>query len=133
MNKWLKITLQTLLGLILLMVGCSKLFTTYIPDNEEILLFPEAFRLFYNQMNATGYLMWLVGIVQLVSGILLVTQRYAFLGAMLHLPVTINILALHFALDRFPNSFYGFALLTAALNLLIVWEGREKLKPILYK
>lgn len=105
MLRWVKIVLQTALGLMLLMVGYSKWFVPYVPDNAGIKTFPDAFRTFYNALNASGYLMKLVGSVQLISGVLLVTWRYAYAGALLHLPVAVNILAIHFFLDRFPEKF----------------------------
>lgn len=130
MKRGSKIVLQTLLGILLLAVGSSKLFLTYVPDNPDIMTFPDQFRIFYNAMNATGYFMQLVGSVQLIAGLLLVTQRYAYAGALLHLPVAVNVIALHVCLDKFPEPYFLTGVTMFLINLYLVVIERSRLAPI---
>jgi uncharacterized membrane protein YphA (DoxX/SURF4 family) len=64
----------------------------------------------------TSYLAPLVGAVEVVAAVLLLTRRTAFLGNLLLLPVTVNIAAFHVAHDMPGN---GIWIITTLLHVLV--------------
>jgi len=79
---------------------------------------------FFETLYASGLYWKFIGMAQLLSGFLLMTQRYSKLGALVNLPIILNIfiitLSYYFA---FTPVITGLMLL--ANILLIVWEWNE--------
>lgn len=79
---------------------------------------------FFETMYASGLYWKFIGIAQLLAGFLLMTQRYARLGALLNLPIITNIfiitLSYYFA---FTPVITGLMLL--ANLMLIFWDWNE--------
>ncbi|WP_339143565.1 hypothetical protein [Croceitalea sp. MTPC5] len=79
---------------------------------------------FFETLYASGLYWKFIGVAQLVSGFLLMTQRYSKLAALVNLPIILNIfmitLSYYFA---FTPVITGLMLL--ANILLIVWEWNE--------
>lgn len=72
---------------------------------------------FYLAMGSTGYLLPLIGIVEILGGLLLITQRYSFAGALLLLPVAINVSLAHIFLIQSPK---GIALTSGLMLILLI-------------
>ena len=90
---------------------------------------------FFETMYASGLYWRFIGTAQLVAGLLLMTQRFSKLGALLNFPIILNIfiitLSYYFA---YTPLITGLMLL--ANCLLILWEWNElkiifNLKPLL--
>lgn len=77
----------------------------------------------------TGYYYTFIGIAQIVSGALLLIPRTVLLGALLYLPIIVNIWILSFAV-RFEGSVLTSPLMVLA-NLYILAWNYDKLKYIL--
>ncbi|MFD2569528.1 hypothetical protein ACFSUS_02725 [Spirosoma soli] len=86
--------------------------------------------LFFEALYRTGLWWSFLGLGQVVSGALLMTQRFATLGAVAFLPVSLNIFLITISMD-----FHGTPIITGLIlagNLgLLVWDYR-KLSPLLY-
>ena len=77
----------------------------------------------------TGYYYSFIGIVQIIAAILLIIPRTVTLGALLYLPIILNICILSFAV-RFEGSFISAPLMVLANLYVLVWNY-DKLKYIL--
>lgn len=77
----------------------------------------------------TGFYYTFIGIAQVVAAIFLIIPRTITLGALLYLPIIINIWVLSFAL-RFEGSFLTSPLMVLANLFILVWNY-DKLKYIL--
>ena len=65
-----------------------------------------------------------LGIGQLVAGFLLMTQRYAKLGALMFLPIIANIFAITVSYN-FTGTYYITGLMLLANILLVLWDWDE--------
>lgn len=82
-------------------------------------------------MKQTGYFWQFLGIVELLVGLLLISQRFSLLGAIMALPVTIHIFLFHLFLE--PHEVGELIQMTGLLiiNLLIIGNGYKYWKGIL--
>jgi hypothetical protein len=76
---------------------------------------------FFETMYQSGLYWQFLGLAQLVAGLLLMTQRYALLGALLFLPIIANIYVITISYDFGYTSFTTGAMLLATIGLL-VWD-----------
>lgn len=92
--------------------------------------------LYISGMKQTGYLWQLLGVCEIVFGLLLIIQGTSFVAALFLLPITLNIFLFHYFLE--PEEMPEF-LQTAGLfliNLLLVikeykrWRHLVWIKPI---
>jgi uncharacterized membrane protein YphA (DoxX/SURF4 family) len=80
-------------------------------------------------LHHTGYYYTFIGIAQVVAAILLIIPRTVTLGALLYLPIIVNIWLLSFAL-RFEGSIVTSPLMVLANLYILVWNY-DRLKYIL--
>ena len=84
---------------------------------------------FFEALYRTGVWWQFLGCGQLVAGLLLVTQRWSTLGAVLFLPVSLNIFLITLSMD-----FHGTPLITGLMVLanlgLLGWD-HARLSPLL--
>jgi len=99
--------------------------TLQLPPNHGISL-----DLFFETLYRTGIWWNFLGISQVVPGALLITQRFATLGAVAFLPVSLNIFLITISMD-----FHFTPVITALIlagNLgLILWDY-QKIKPLFH-
>lgn len=82
-------------------------------------------------MKQTGYFWTFLGILEFLSGVLLVSQFFSRIGAIVALPITLNIFLFHLFLE--PNE-VGELLLTLALllaNIALIGFSYKIWKPLL--
>jgi putative oxidoreductase len=77
---------------------------------------------------ASGYIFPLVAIVEVLAGALIFTKKFNALGAVLMMPITVNIFLVHTVLD--PAGFI-MGLVLLLINLWILIENKEKFKSLL--
>ena len=65
---------------------------------------------------------------QLLIGALLLSQRFALLGAVMLVPMLVNILVVTISLQWRGTPYVNAVLL--AMNLFLLWVDRERLKPL---
>ena len=136
------IVLRLVLGGFMLYGGIQK-FQKPIPTPVEVVEKAEKFKdpakestlqkiLYISGSKQTGYLWQLLGICEILFGLLLIIQYTSFVGAIFLLPITLNIFLFHAFLetDEIPELLQTGALFL--INIALVLKEREKWKPLLW-
>jgi uncharacterized membrane protein YphA (DoxX/SURF4 family) len=111
------------LGLVFATLGLNKL-VPFLPQ-PPISGAPAAF---FGALLATGYMIPLIAVTEIVAGLMLLTGRLVPLGLTLLAPVIVNILAFHLFLA--PAGLL-LPVLVLALELYLVWAYRDAFAPML--
>lgn len=121
--KILAMVSRLFLGLIMFVFGANKLlnFMDMGGPTGDMAVFMDG-------LMASGYVMPLVAIVMVVSGLMLLLNRYVALGLVLMAPLTINFVLAHVFME--PNTIV-MALLVFILNWGMMWSMRGKYKALL--
>lgn len=114
MNSMFTKIVRILLGIILLVFGANKFFG-FIPFPE----LPEHANNFMTSLGATGYVLKIVGVLEIVIGALLLMKKWVAFALTLLAPISINILLFHLFLD--VNGIGG-ALLVTVLNGILIYK-----------
>ncbi|MCB1166313.1 MAG: DoxX family protein [Leptospiraceae bacterium] len=117
------IVLRTLMGLVFVGSSIVVLFNLAEPPADM----PERAKTFMAGMTATGYLLYLLKINELISGLLLISGRYVALALVMIFPVTLNIFLYHvFVLpEGLP-----IAIFLLVANLILAYVYRDKYRPL---
>lgn len=112
-----------LLGLILINGGLNKFFN-YMPMPEEM---PKEMLLDFNAMMEIVWLMPLIGIAEIIGGMLLIFPKTRAFGAVFIFPVMVGILLTHIFVEV-----SGLPMALAMWIILgwILFENREKYKAL---
>ena len=107
--------------------------TIALLHDETIKLVPQPeltgnVKVFMDGVNASGYLMPLIKITELLCGIAFVTGRFVPLAAIVIAPITVNIFLFHVFVD---TSGLPVAIFLVLANLFLAYANWEKYKPIL--
>lgn len=121
---WLSHVLRVLVGALFVLYGASK-FHPFMPMPPV----PTEALSFIGALLATGYLWPLVGLVEVVGGVLLMTERFAFAGLCVLAPVIVNIVPYLLLLVGRPPAF-GMATLLMTASAVIVWRERARLVAV---
>jgi len=115
--KKVNFVLQILLGLMLLIFGLNKFFG-FLP----MPVMPGPAGDFMVALLATGYMMKMVAVVEVLVGALLLLRKFVPLSLLLLAPISVNIIAFHLFLDL--PGIWGAAVV-AFLNLyfMIVYRA----------
>ena len=114
---------RVLLGLLLAFSGFNKLIGFL--ENPPL---PEAATALISALFNSGYMMTVVGIFEIVIGIMMVFNRFVPLAAVLLVPLSINFILFHLFLDLrgiIP------AVVISIANLYIVMVNWDLYKPLL--
>ena len=118
-----KVGVRVLFAILMINSGLNKFFQFSemhkMTDGADALL---------GAFMASGYMFPLVGAVELIAGLFLLSKKYSALGGVLMMPITVNILALHCVLDP-AGCLMGIVLML--INIWILWEERERLAGII--
>jgi hypothetical protein len=79
---------------------------------------------FFETMYQSGLYLKFIGISQLIAGLLLMTQKYSKLGALLNLPIILNIFIITLSY-YFAYTHVITGLMLIANLMLIIWEWGE--------
>ena len=123
MKAKIDLALQALLGLILLVFGLNK-FLNFLPAPEM----PEAAAGFFGALYATGYMLPLIALTEVVVGLLLLARMWSALALVVLVPVTLNIVLFHLFLA--PGGI-GVGAVVFALNLYLLFVHLPKYRPLL--
>jgi hypothetical protein len=113
------------LGVPLVVFGLNG-FLNFIPQPETPL--PERALQFATALVASGYMVPLIGATMLVSGTLLVINRFVPLALAILAPFIVNSVAFHVFLER---SGLSMALIFAGLEVYLAWCYRAAYRPML--
>jgi hypothetical protein len=116
---------RVLLGLPLVIFGLNGFFN-FIPPPPTPL--PAGAAAFAGALMNTGYMMQLIGATQLISGLMLLTNRFVPLALVLLAPFFVNSLAFHIFLE---HSGLPMALIFCALELALAWAYRRAYATLL--
>lgn len=114
-----------LLGLPLVVFGLN-LFLNFIPQPEVEM--PEKALAFVAALMGSGYMMPLIGITQLFTGVCLLANRFVALAMVVFFPFMVNSIAFHVYLE--PSGL-PMACVFLFLNLYLAWVHRAAYRPML--
>lgn len=131
MNSNFTKIIRFLLGLILIVFGANKLVmiineTGFMPQPA----LPAEASSFMTSLGATGYILPLVGALEVYIGILLILKKWVPFALILLAPISVNILLFHFFLDL-SGGMIG-AVLVAILNGILIYKHWPQFKPLFY-
>jgi putative oxidoreductase len=110
-----------LLGLAYAFFGANHLFHFMAPPEPVV---PEA-GAFLGALTETGYMWTLVGLAQLIGGLMMFSRNMAPMGLILLAPISINILFFHLMLDpAFERAWMGYLLCALNVVLGLYYSGR---------
>ena len=113
-----------LFGLMFINSGLNKFFN-YIPVPKDM---PESMLTLMAAFMEIGWLIPLVAIVEIIGGILFITNKYRALGAIIILPVMVGILLIH--IINAPSGL-PIALVLFAINSWVIVENRKNYLPMI--
>ncbi len=116
---------RILLGLPLVVFGLNMFFN-FIPQPSTPL--PEGAAAFAGALVKTGYMMKLIGVTQLVVGLMLVTNRFVPLALALFAPFMVNSIAFHAFLEPSGLIMAGIFM---AMELYLAWSYRAAYRSML--
>lgn len=127
--KIVHVILKVLFTLILLMPIVAA-FGVFPPPTRDLYNTDQAFA-FIQMLMETGYINYMMAVVQAVALFALWTKREA-LAAALMAPITANIVGFHIFLNGglFTSS-AGLAVFLLVLNIYFMWVNREQYRSLL--
>ena len=124
MKQKIIFVLSLLFGLMFINSGLNK-FLNYMPVPTDL---PAALLKDMGALMQVSWLMPLVGIVEIIGGVLFILPKTRALGAIILFPVMIGIVLTH-VMPAPETSVIAFVLL--AINLWVIFENREKYQPMI--
>ena len=124
-NRKLVRTVQIILGLYLALIAVSGFFQLLPPPQLN-----EVATAFFGALFSTGYILPLISLIFLITGLMFIFNNWSAFGAVLLAPITVNILAFHIFLD-----FTGWwmALIFAILHVYLLAIHWPRYKPMFTK
>lgn len=124
MNSKFTSIVRILLGIILLVFGLNKFYPLpFLPAPK----LPENAAEFMSSLAATGYVLPIVGILEVFIGILLLSKKWTAFSLIILAPISLNILLFHLFLDL-PG--IGGAVLVAVLNGILIYKHWPQYRPL---
>ena len=117
------VVVRTLMGLLFIFASIVVLFKL-VPQPEQT----GAVKVFMDGVIATGYLMTLIKVTELVCGIAFVTGRFVPLASIVIAPVIVNIFLFHAFVD---TSGLPVAIFLVLANLFLGYSNWDKYKPLM--
>lgn len=124
LTKWLPTVARVLYGLLFVVFG-AEAFLHFMPPQPPP---PPAAAAFAGGLFSAGYFVVLLKGAEVVTGLMLLTNRYVPLALVILAPIVINIVAFHVFLAPEGNAI-AFAVL--ALQLYLAWVHRAAFAPLL--
>jgi len=116
---------RILLGLPLFIFGLNAFFN-FIPQPKTPM--PEGAVAFAGALMNSGYMMQLIGVTQLIVGVMLLSNRFVPLALALFAPFIVNSIAFHVFLE---HSGLPMAAVFLALELYLAWAYRAAYRGML--
>lgn len=124
MNSKFTSIVRILLGIILLVFGLNKFYPLPFLPMPKL---PENASEFMSSLAATGYVLPIVGVLEVFIGILLLTKNWIAFALILLVPISLNIVLFHLFLDL-PG--IGGAILVAVLNGILIYKHWPQYRPL---
>jgi hypothetical protein len=123
-TRFFPVGARYLMGVPLAIFGLNG-FLNFIPQPEVVM--PEKALTFVTALMVSGYMMPLIAATLLVSGVLLVVNRFVPLALLFLAPFLVNSLGFHLFLEK---SGLPMALVFVALELYLAWVYRAAFRPL---
>tara|TARA_R110002050_G_scaffold45436_1_gene107612 strand:+ start:510 stop:890 length:381 start_codon:yes stop_codon:yes gene_type:complete len=124
MNSTFTKILRIILGLGLLFFGLSKLiYFNFMPTH----IYTGEAAIFIDSLSDTGYILKVVGIFEILIGLLVLFNKWVPFALLLLAPITVNILLFHLFLDT-PGLFT--ALIIVVLNAILIYKHWKVYRPL---
>jgi len=124
MNSTFTKIIRFLLAIILILIGLNK-FLNFIPAPA----IPEDASQFMGSLKATGYVLPVLGFVEIIIGLLLLFNKWVAFAVLALIPISVNVLLYHLFLD-IPS--IGIAALVAIINFILIYKLWPKYKPLFH-
>ena len=111
--------LSLLFGLMFINAGLNKFFY-YMPIPENL---PENLQKAMTAFTEIGWIMPLVGAVEVLGGLLIIIPKFRAVGALMILPIMVGIVLTNIVQD---TSGLPFALVLSAILISIMFQNKEK-------
>ncbi len=121
MNSTFTNILRILLGLCLLVFGLNK-FIGFIPIEM-----PTAAANFLESLKNTGYVFYLVAIIEILVGVLLIFKKWVPFALIILAPISINILLFHLFLNISGSL---IAILIVICNIILIYKYWKAYRPL---
>ena len=118
-----KMIVRILLGIMMVVFGLNK-FLNFLPPFE----LAESAQGFMQALVDSGYIMTIVAIVEIVTGILLLTNKFVPLALVILFPVMLNALLFHLFLDIKGSP---GALVAVAMNVFLFFAYKSRYEDVL--
>jgi uncharacterized membrane protein YphA (DoxX/SURF4 family) len=123
MKQKITFVLSLLFGLMFLNAGLNK-FLNYMPVPKDL---PAPLLKAMGAFMEIGWLMPLVGIVEIIGGILFIIPKTRALAAIMIFPIMVGIMLTHITVA--PDGL-AIAAVLFAVNLWVIYDNREKYLPM---
>jgi putative oxidoreductase len=117
------IIVRTLLGLLFLFASITYLFKLFTPPPME-----GAMKVFNDGLEASGYIMTTVKVIELLCGLAFVSGKFVRLAVVVIFPIIVNIVGVHSFLA--PQGL-PVAIGVLAADLFLAYYYRESYRPLL--
>lgn len=136
------IVLRLFLGGMMVYGGVQK-FANPMPTSTEVIQKASKFSspgqegtqkiiLYINGMKQTGYFWEVLGICEILFGLLLIAQGTAFVGAVFLLPITLHIFLFHLFLEPDETGELMQTFFLLLINMALVMREKAKWKSLLW-
>jgi len=122
MNSQFTLLVRIVLGILLVVFGSNN-FLHFIPLPPPTGSAAD----FMNSLGATGYIFPVVGVLEVIIGVMLLLKKWIAFALILLAPISINILLFHLFLD-IPG--LSAALLVAILNAILIYKHWKQYTPL---
>ena len=96
-------------------------------QNEEVLKIKN----YFFGMKQSGFAYELLGIAEILGGLLVLSQFFSVIGALILIPITINILLFHLKLEPNDISELVMSVLFFTINWALLFKEYKLFKPLL--
>lgn len=132
--KLIIIVLRISLGALFIYGGIQKFIPKAPrPSSVQVEELPEhvvKIKAFIGGMKKTDYFWSFLGIAEIICGLLLISQKFALLGAVMLVPITLNIFLFHLFLEPHERGELALTCLYLLINLSLISYHYKLLKPV---
>lgn len=119
MKSKLSLILRLVLGLIMVIFGLNKFFD-FLPPMEGL---PDKATAFFGALIATGYMIKLIAISEIIGGLLLLIGKWIPFALVFLTPIILNIFFFHMFLDLSQNMV--LALVVTIIHLILLYKYKN--------
>ena len=124
MNSTFTEILRAFLAIILIFFGLNKFIDFSFMPLPEL---PDQAANFMNSLSASGYVLIIVGVFEILIGLLLLFKKWVPFALLVLVPISLNILLFHLFLD-IPHILP--AIIIVAINAILIYKYWKSYRPL---